>query len=83
MDAHRRSGADATIALYRSREPLRYGLAVTDHDGLVRSFIEKPDWRRVVTDLVNTGIYVLSPRVMELVPDGTEYDFGSSFPAAP
>ena len=67
MDAHRRSGADATIALYRSREPLRYGLAVTDHDGLVRSFIEKPDWRRVVTDLVNTGIYVLSPRVMELV----------------
>ena len=76
MDAHRRSGADATIALYRSREPLRYGLAVTDHDGLVRSFIEKPDWRRVVTDLVNTGIYVLSPRVMELVPDSAEYDFG-------
>lgn len=77
MDAHRRSGADATIALYRSREPLRYGLAVTDSGGLVRSFIEKPDWRRVVTDLVNTGIYVLSPRAMELVPDGTEYDFGN------
>ena len=76
MDAHRRSGADATIALYRSREPLRYGLAVTDSGGLVRSFVEKPDWSRVVTDLVNTRIYVLSPRAMELVPDGTEYDFG-------
>lgn len=76
MDAHRSRGADATIALYRSSEPLRYGLAVTDSEGLVHSFIEKPDWSRVVTDLVNTGIYVLSPRAIELVPDGVEYDFG-------
>lgn len=41
--------------------PLRYGLAVTDEEGLVRAFIEKPGWERVVTDLVNTGIYIISP----------------------
>ena len=63
MDAHRGSGADATIALYRSRasrcdtvSPSRIPA------GWCASFVEKPDWSRVVTDLVNTGIYVLSAR---------------------
>ena len=73
--AHRESGAAATLALYRSAEPLPYGLAVTDGEGLVRAFIEKPGWPRVVTDLVNTGIYVLSPRAMALVPEGRPFDF--------
>ena len=71
----------AAIALYRDPSPLRYGLAVTDGEGLVRAFIEKPGWERVVTDLVNTGIYILSPRIMRYVPEGTQYDFaGDLFP---
>ncbi len=72
---HLESGAAATLALYRSPEPLPYGLTVTDGDGQVRAFIEKPGWSRVVTDLVNTGIYVLSPRAMALVPEGQAFDF--------
>ena len=47
----------------------------TDFDALPRGKAEKPDWSRVVTDLVNTGIYVISPRIMELVPEGREFDF--------
>lgn len=73
--AHREAGAAATLALYRSPEPLAYGLTVTDGEGLVRAFVEKPGWTRVVTDLVNTGIYVLSPRAMALVPQGKPFDF--------
>ena len=73
--AHRDAGAAATLALARSPEPLPYGLAVTDEEGLVRAFVEKPAWSRVVTDLVNTGIYVLSPRAMALVPEGKVFDF--------
>ena len=76
MEMHKKSGAAATIALCRRSEPLRYGLAVTDGEGFVRSFIEKPDWPRVVTDLVNTGIYVLSPQSLALVPEGQAFDFG-------
>ena len=75
MDRHRESGAAVTIALSRQAVPLRYGLAVTDSRGRVRSFVEKPEWRRVVTDLVNTGIYILSPRAMALVPPGRPFDF--------
>ena len=42
IEAHRAAGAAATLALCRERAPLRYGLAVTDGEGLVRAFIEKP-----------------------------------------
>lgn len=74
-EAHRAEGAAATLALYRDPSPLRYGLTVTDSDGFVRAFIEKPGWSRVVTDLVNTGIYVLTPRAMGAVPKGRVFDF--------
>ena len=75
MQSHREHGAAATIALCSEKTPLRYGLAVTDEEGYIRSFIEKPSWPRVVTDRVNTGIYVLSPKAMAYVPDGV-FDFG-------
>ena len=75
MRAHEEHEALATLALSAEKTPLRYGLAVTDEEGYIRSFIEKPDWPQVVTDLVNTGIYVLSPGAMERVPDGP-FDFG-------
>ena len=73
---HREKGAAVTLALHRDASPLRFGLAVTDGDGAVRAFVEKPSWNRVVTDLVNTGIYILSPRAMEAIPEGQAFDFG-------
>lgn len=82
MRQHKLRGAAATAALYHHSEPLRYGLALTDKDNRIRAFIEKPDWSRVVTDKVNTGIYVISPASMQLVPTGEEYDFAKDlFPA--
>ena len=42
----------------------------------------EPPWERVVTNLVNTGIYVVEPRAMELVPRNESFDFASGlFPA--
>ena len=73
---HRAAGAIASLALYRNSEPLSYGLAVTDSGSMIRAFVEKPSWERVVTDLVNTGIYVLSPKALDLIPDGRSFDFG-------
>ena len=76
MREHKKRGAIATLALSARSAPLRYGLAVTDGDGTIRSFIEKPDWGRVVTDLVNTGIYVFRPEVLERIPAEGPFDFG-------
>ncbi len=73
---HRRSGALATLVLKRTDNPLDYGVVLTDPDGRVRSFHEKPDWSDVVSDTVNTGIYILEPEALDHIPEGRPCDFG-------
>lgn len=75
IQQHEKRRPAVSIALYPHPEPLRYGLALCDKDSCIHSFIEKPDWRRVVTNLVNTGIYIISPRAMKNVPRGKVFDF--------
>lgn len=72
---HRRHRPAVTMALYTHPEPLQYGLVLTRPDKSVLSFIEKPGWERVVTDLVNTGIYVISPEAIRAVPETGTFDF--------
>lgn len=64
---HRERGAAATLGLYRHKTPLEYGLVLTDGEGRVERFVEKPAWGQVFTDQINTGIYALSPAAMERV----------------
>lgn len=66
----------AALGLYRHPEPLRFGLVPTTEDGHILNFLEKPSWDQVVTDLINTGIYALSPAAMISVPPNLPYDFG-------
>lgn len=75
VSAHEKHKPAVSIALFPHEEPMRYGLALCDGESCVRSFIEKPDWSRVVTNLVNTGIYILTPSAMALVPEGEVFDF--------
>ena len=82
MEAHRRHRPSVTMALYPHEAPLPYGTVLTSRDGKVVSFIEKPDWERVVSDLVNTGVYIVSPDAMGFVPEDTPFDFAKDlFPA--
>ena len=75
IDFHKRKEAVATLTLYRVPNPLEYGVIITDEDQRITQFLEKPSWSEVFSDTVNTGIYVLNPEVMSLVPDETMYDF--------
>ena len=77
IEAHRRHGAAVTMALHAEASPLRYGVVLTDPFGRVVSFTEKPGWERVVSDMINTGIYVVSPEAMALVPEGRAFDFSA------
>lgn len=72
---HREKQADATIILSRVADPREYGLVVTDASGKVRGFVEKPGWAQAVTDAVNTGIYILGSKALELIPEGEPFDF--------
>ncbi len=76
MDYHRQKGADVTLALYSHMEPCEYGLVVTDGNGRIEQFVEKPAWDHVLTDRINTGIYIISPRVLREIPKEVPYDFG-------
>lgn len=72
---HKESGALATLVLTTVDNPLEYGVVITNPDGSIRSFLEKPSWGEVFSDQVNTGIYILEPEVLELVPLGQPFDF--------
>ena len=72
---HRQSHAEVTVVLSRQSNPLGYGLVLTGQDGRVSRFIEKPSWDSVFTDTANTGIYILSPAVLQQVPPGKKVDF--------
>ncbi len=72
--AHEKSGCAATIVAKRVKDPGEYGLLKTE-SGRVCGFIEKPAYSQAVSDLANTGVYILAPECMELVPDGEKYDF--------
>ena len=82
IEFHRRKGALATIVLTRVAEPLEYGVVLSKADGTITRFLEKPTWGEVFSDTVNTGIYILEPSVLELIPAGRNYDFSKDlFPA--
>jgi mannose-1-phosphate guanylyltransferase len=67
---HRQRKAMATIALTPVDDPSRFGVVPTDDDGRVVAFIEKPPAGEAPTNLINAGIYVLEPAVIDGIPDG-------------
>ena len=79
---HRSKDAEATMVLTRVEQPLAYGIVITDEEGRVLRFLEKPAWGEVFSDTINTGIYLLEPSVFRAIPAGRPYDFGKElFPA--
>ena len=75
VDRHRETGAAVTIGLKSVDNPLEFGIVVTDEDGKVERFLEKPSWGQVFSDTINTGIYVLEPEVLTHIPREGPYDF--------
>lgn len=75
---HQETKADATIALTPVDDPSRYGLVETDSDGNVKQFLEKPkpeETASLGTNLINAGIYILEPAVLDLIPAGVNSSF--------
>ena len=82
VDFHRRNGALATLALKAVEDPLEFGIVITQADGAIERFLEKPTWGEVFSDTINTGIYVLEPEIFDFIEAGRSVDFsGEVFPA--
>ena len=81
---HRSRGAIASIALAEvdRQEVSSYGVVVTSPEGWIRDFQEKPAVADARSNLVNTGIYLFEPEVVDRIPRQFPYDLGSQvFPA--
>ena len=70
LESHREGKAVATIALHEAEDPSRYGVAELAADNRIKRFIEKPPKETSPTNLINAGVYVLSPKVFEYIPAG-------------
>jgi mannose-1-phosphate guanylyltransferase / phosphomannomutase len=75
VEFHKQKGAAVTIGLKSVENPLEFGIVVTDDEGKVERFLEKPSWGQVFSDTINTGIYVLEPEVLRHVPTDRPFDF--------
>jgi len=76
--SHRDRAAEATMVLTRVDSPLAYGIVITDESGRIVRFLEKPSWGEVFSDTINTGIYILEPEVLDLIPTERDFDFRDS-----
>ncbi len=72
---HREKGSVATLILQHVDNPLEFGVVITDDNGRIRRFLEKPSWGEVFSDTVNTGMYILEPSIFEYMQPDKSYDW--------
>ena len=76
---HKRKGALASVITKEVPwdKVSDYGVVVTDDDGKVLSFQEKPKQDEARSNFASTGIYIFEPGVLDLIPANTVFDIGS------
>jgi mannose-1-phosphate guanylyltransferase/phosphomannomutase len=82
VDFHKKKKARVTLTLTKVEDPTSYGLILTDKEGRVSQFVEKPSWEQVANfsadgpaNTINAGIYVIDPKIFKEVPPGVVYSF--------
>jgi NDP-sugar pyrophosphorylase family protein len=75
---HKQRGALATIGLVHCDDVTQYGVVIIDETGRVVDFQEKPAAGTERSHLVNTGVYVFEPEILDRIPAGEFWDFGKN-----
>lgn len=74
LDAHNENGAAATMVVREHYVDIPYGVVRVNGDEIL-SIDEKPR----EFSFVNAGIYILSPRALDYIPNGEFFDMPSLF----
>ena len=76
---HRRKGAMASVITKEVPwdKVSSYGVVVTDEEGRIKQFQEKPSQEEALSNYISTGIYIFEPEVIDLIPPGVSFDIGS------
>jgi len=86
IEAHRKSGAKVTMALWEVDDPTEFGIVGLSEreggeidgnlsEGYIVKFMEKPKIEEAFSNVINAGLYIIEPEVLALVPEGQKYDF--------
>lgn len=74
---HEEKKSLATIVLTHAVNPLQFGIVITDDEGRIIRFLEKPSWGEVFSDTINTGIYIVEPEVLEMMTPKEVHDWSN------
>jgi len=72
---HEKKESMLTITLTSVENPLQFGVVITDENNRIERFLEKPSWGEVFSDTINTGIYMIEPEILDLIPYKENFDF--------
>ncbi len=75
---HADKGGKINIALSKVENPYQYGIALLDERDRIYRFLEKPKRSQVFSNLVNAGIYIIEPEILQLVPPKRMFDFSKN-----
>ena len=78
LDFHKKRGAEATIGLVEADDVSQYGVVIVDGEGRIVDFQEKPEPGTERSKLVNTGVYIFEPAILDRIPAGAFWDFGKN-----
>lgn len=80
IEIHKNSGALATIGIKKIalEEIPKFGVVVTDEDGFITQFQEKPSVEEAKSNCINTGIYIFDYKIFDYIPENTFYDFAKN-----
>jgi mannose-1-phosphate guanylyltransferase len=67
-EANVERGAIATLATKRVEDTSQFGVAITDEEGRIQGFQEKPEPAEALSDLANCGIYMFRREIFDHFP---------------
>lgn len=80
IESHKKSEAIASMGIKKiaMEEIPNFGVVVTDDDGFVVGFQEKPAIKDAKSDCINTGIYIFNYKIFDYIPADCFYDFAKN-----
>ncbi len=80
IEIHKKSGVIATIGIKQIKleELPNFGVVVTDENGFITEFQEKPSIEEAKSNFINTGIYIFDYKIFDYIPENTFYDFAKN-----
>jgi mannose-1-phosphate guanylyltransferase len=67
---HRESGGLGTLALWEVEDPSAFGVVNLERDMRITDFQEKPSLAEAKSNLINAGVYVFEPEILDYIGKG-------------